>query len=219
MFSVKNWNGKAALRGVLLFWVELICYLPPASVRMGRNCALALENGPRPQRAQAFSTARAQFLPIQTFYPVNNMYFFEHTVPAVLIKQSCRNITTVKGIKTQMRSNSFAVNLRTDRFVSRNWLTISTQLAQFKEKLVSDIIPAHFKHFYCHMCVCLFVVVFIWIIRCRFRMFTWNSVLLDPFQQITRVRMPLAEIETTFGHDFFLLLVHVECSRVFSPVI
>ena len=45
------------------------------SVRMGKNCALGLEYGPRPSASGRTQDLGHSFFPIRTSRPVNNIYF------------------------------------------------------------------------------------------------------------------------------------------------
>ena len=47
---------------------------------MGKNCALGLEYGPRP-----YSRPRAQFFPIRTSRPVNNIYVSSPYIACALL--------------------------------------------------------------------------------------------------------------------------------------
>ena len=57
LLGIYNWREKKQKR-----------YLPARSVRMGKNCALT------PGGLGPFLRAQAQFFPIQTPQPVNNIY-------------------------------------------------------------------------------------------------------------------------------------------------
>ena len=60
-----NWKFLLILRGKNKYVIHR-----PGSVRIGKNCALGLENGPRPR---AVFKTESRFFPIRTSRPVNNI--------------------------------------------------------------------------------------------------------------------------------------------------